>query len=385
MEATTFLSALKQQGYTHFSGVPCSFLKPLINAVINDLDIDYIGASSEGESIGISLGAHLAGKKTVSICQNSGLGNMVNPLTSLNNPFKVPTLLITTLRGEPGTPDEPQHTLMGEITGELLDTLRIPWQFFPDSEEAIAKTLSNAEDAISNDNAPYALVLKKGTLSPTKLEPSRRQASVQTYHLSHPPSHQDKRPSRTKAINTLLSQCSGNEAIIATTGKTGRELFTQNDRDGNLYVVGGMGTASAIGLGIATSLPNQAVIVLDGDGAALMKLGALATIGHYQPDNLLHIVLDNESHDSTGGQATSSSTVDFAQIASACNYRNVYRADSLDQLSDCLDDSRRRHGPSLIHLKIKPGSPPNLGRPNIPPHQVKERFMQFLQSNRSSS
>ena len=187
-----------------------------------------------------------------------------------------------------------------------------------------------------------------------------------------------ERLTRTEAIERVLAACTDDDAIVGTTGKTGRELFTVADRPGNLYVVGGMGTASAIGLGIARALPRQRVIVLDGDGAALMKLGALATIGHYQPERLVHIVIDNEAHDSTGGQATVSSTVDFARVAAAANYRHVFSAERAADLDACLAEMLRVPGPSLLHLKIRPGSPEKLGRPTVKPHEVKERFMHFL-------
>ena len=170
----------------------------------------------------------------------------------------------------------------------------------------------------------------------------------------------------------------GDEAIIATTGKTGRELFTVADRPNHLYVVGGMGTASAIGFGVAHSLPKQPVVVIDGDGAALMKMGSLATIGFYQPENFLHIILDNEAHDSTGGQQTASPVVRFAQVAAAANYRSAFAVDRRDDIREAVRELRSRRGPSLLHVKIRPGSPEKLGRPTVKPHEVKERFSAFL-------
>ena len=190
---------------------------------------------------------------------------------------------------------------------------------------------------------------------------------------------------RTEALETILESLNGDEAVIGTTGKTGRELFTIADRPNHLYVVGGMGTASAIGLGICLARPTQPVVVLDGDGAALMKLGSLATIGYYRPANLLHVILDNESHDSTGGQATSSPVVDFAQLAAAANYRNAISLESRADLAEAIKRLRREPGPTLVHVKIRPGSPKSLGRPTVKPHEVKERFMQFLASRSEQS
>jgi len=221
------------------------------------------------------------------------------------------------------------------------------------------------------------------------------EGSVADHELSQPPppapvqgtaAGQFKLPSskqmiRTEALLAILESLEGNEAVIATTGKTGRELFTIADRPNHLYVVGGMGAASAIGLGLAQTRPGQPVVLIDGDGAALMKLGSFATIGYCQPPNLLHIVLDNESHDSTGGQRTASSVVRFAEIAVAANYRHAIAADDPAEVRAAVRQLRQAAGPSLLHIKLRPGSPKNLGRPTVKPHEVKERFMQFLHAS----
>lgn len=383
IEAAAFLARLRTLGYSFFSGVPCSFLTPLINAVINDRELDYVGAASEGEAVGINLGASLAGRKTVTLCQNSGLGNTVNPLTSLNYPFRIPTLLVTTWRGEPGLGDEPQHELMGRITHRLLDTLEIPWLPFPEEPEKVDAALGEADASMRERQLPFAMVLRKDTFAQCPLQPRASTGAVKAHERLLPFNSPKDRLTRTEAIEHILRTCNDDDALIATAGKTGRELFTVSDRPGNLYVVGGMGTASAIGLGIAHALPKQRVIVLDGDGAALMKMGTLATIGHYQPERLMHIILDNEAHDSTGGQATVSATVDFARIAAAANYRNVFSAERGEDLDACLAQMLAARGPSLLHLKIRTGSPEKLGRPTVPPPAIKERFMQFLASNRN--
>ena len=378
ISAASFVEHLRGLGYSQYAGVPCSFLKPFINYVIDDMTLDYVGAANEGEAVGITLGAYLAGRKTVTMCQNSGLGNMVNPLTSLNYPFRVPTLLITTWRGEPGVKDEPQHEQMGRITHQLLDTMEIPWLPFPYEASEIAAVMAKAEASMTERQRPFALVMSQDTVSPHKLT-KRVSPQVVKTDLRHfngaPPS---ARLTRTAAIKLVLETLRGNEAVIATTGMTGRELFTIADRANHLYVVGGMGTASAIGFGIAHVLPGQAVVVLDGDGAALMKLGSLATIGCYQPKNFLHIILDNETHDSTGGQQTSSPITRFAEIAAASNYRRAVAADRADDVRQTVRELRAASGPSLLHVKIQPGSPKEIGRPTVKPHEVKQRFMDFL-------
>lgn len=385
IEAGALLERLRASGHTFFSGVPCSFLTPLINAVINARESDYVGATSEGEAVAINLGASLAGRRTVTLCQNSGLGNTVNPLTSLNYPFRIATLLITTWRGEPGLGDEPQHELMGRITHRLLDTLEIPWLPFPEEPEKLEAAIGHALASMRDRQLPFAFVLRKDTIGSCALRPAAGPVAVKARETLLPFDSPTDRLSRTETIERILAACGDDEAIIATTGKTGRELFTVADRPGNLYVVGGMGTASAIGLGIARALPDQRVTVLDGDGAALMKLGTLATIGHEQPERLMHIILDNEMHDSTGGQSTSSPTTDFAKIAAAASYRNVFSAERAGDIDDCLVEMRKARGPSLLHLKIRPGSPEKLGRPTVKPPAIKERFMAFLQSRQSSA
>src|SRR5215468_1502880 len=379
--ALSFVDQLRGLGYSQYAGVPCSFLTSLINYVIGDPALDYVGATSEGEAVGITFGAFLAGRKTVTMCQNSGLGNMVNPLTSLNYPFRVPTLLIVTWRGDPRVKDEPQHEQMGRIMHRLLETLEIPCLPFPATEAEIAETMEQAEASMEKRKRPFALILKKGSIAPHALSGRLETESIKTDLRENLTATEAELTTRTTTIELILDALAGDEAIIATTGKTGRELFTIVDRANHLYVVGGMGTASAIGFGVAHALPRQPVVVIDGDGAALMKLGGLATIGLYQPSNLLHIILDNEAHDSTGGQQTASGVVRFTAIAAAANYRLAFAADRSEEIREAVRLLRHRRGPSLLHVKIKPGSPEKLGRPSVKPHEVKERFSQFLSSN----
>ncbi len=383
LNAASFIEHLRGLNYSQYAGVPCSFLKPFINYVIDDASLDYVGAASEGEAVGLTLGAYLGGRKTVTMCQNSGLGNMVNPLTSLNYPFRVPTLLITTWRGEPGVADEPQHEQMGRIMHQLLDAIEIPWLPFPKTEAEIPGVMAQAEASMKERQRPFALIMSKDTVAPHKLTRKPQIAVVKTATQFCVSAPKAERLTRTQAIQLIMAELTGREAIIATTGMTGRELFTVADRANHLYVVGGMGTASAIGFGVAHALPEQPVVVLDGDGAALMKLGSLATIGYYQPKNLLHIVLDNETHDSTGGQATSSPVTRFAEIAAATNYQNAFSADRAEDIRTCVQQLRRAKGPSLLHVKIQPGSPKEIGRPTVKPHEVTERFMDFLRANQT--
>jgi phosphonopyruvate decarboxylase len=292
----------------------------------------------------------------------------------------VPTLVITTWRGEPGIKDEPQHEQMGRIMHQLLDTLEIPWLPFPKDEAEIPGTMAAAEASLTERQRPFALVMSKDSVAPHKLASRAQSGVIQAEVRHHPTVPASGRLTRTAALQVILESLTGREAVVATTGMTGRELFTLADQPNYLYVVGGMGTASAIGFGVARALPKQPVVVLDGDGAALMKMGSLVTIGYYQPRNFLHVILDNECHDSTGGQQTSSPTARFAEIAAAANYQRAFTADRPEDVRQCVQYLRTAAGPSLLHVKIQPGSPKEIGRPSVKPHQVKERFMDFLRT-----
>jgi phosphonopyruvate decarboxylase len=373
--AHDFLGPAGARGFDFYTGVPCSFLTPVINAVISDRAIAYVGAANEGEAVAIAAGAWLAGRKTVVMCQNSGLGNTVNPLTSLNFPFRIPTLMIVTWRGQPGLKDEPQHELMGQVTGALLKTMRIPYGVFPDSEDAVAGALKEAEGRMADTGLPFAFIMEKGAV---------RDDGLNQTALTPPPpgTHHDLRegrepPPRMAALEHFLTFVPPEAGVIATTGKCGRELFTLDDRDAHLYQVGSMGCASAMGLGVALNT-ERPVAVLDGDGAALMHMGNLATIGAQGPKNLVHIVLDNGVHDSTGGQATVSPVVHFAEAALACGYGAAWSCDDLVGFEHALQAAFAHDGPAFIHLRIAPGSMKDLGRPTVKPPEVAARFKAFL-------
>ncbi len=375
--AAAFLEPARALGFDFYCGVPCSFLTTLINRVISDPALHYVGATSEGEAVAIAAGAWLAGRKSVVMCQNSGLGNTVNPLTSLNWPFRIPSLLIVTWRGQPGRKDEPQHELMGQVTAQLLDVMRVPHAPFPSEESGVPEVLEKAEKRMAESGLPFALILEKGAVAAEVLDqpaPAPPPAGLLADRSSG-----GERPARAQVLQRLLAAVPDDAAIIATTGKTGRELFTLADRRQQLYQVGSMGCAGAMGLGVALNV-ERPVIVIDGDGAALMKLGALATIGAYGPDNLLHLILDNGVHDSTGGQATVSPGISFAGAAQACGYRASHICDSLDGFTAALGEGLAGAKPCLIHLRTAPGSLSPLGRPTVAPFEVARRFRDFLAS-----
>lgn len=380
ISAEAFVQPALERGYSFWAGVPCSFLTPFINYVIGSPDLEYVGAASEGEALGIAAGAHLAGRKTVVICQNSGLGNAVNPLTSLNYPFRIPTLFITTHRGEPGLGDEPQHELMGQITGDLLTTMQIPWEIFPTEPDMIGPALERADTAMAESGRPFAFVMKKGTVDGFAL---REQPRPDPAPMTTPRGSFERDPTewmtRLDAISVVRDTLGDEVALIGTTGKIGRELFTLGHRPNQLYVVGSMGCASAVGLGVHLgSAGRRKVAVLDGDGAALMKMGAMATIGQRAPENFIHVIVDNEAHESTGGQATVSASVDFATVAAGCGYRNAWRADSPETLRAAVSEAASRPGPNLVHVKVSISSAADLGRPGLTPVEVKDQFMRWF-------
>ena len=378
IRAELFLTESLAAGFDFYSGVPCSFLTPIINRTIGDKRLTYVGAASEGEAVAIAAGAWLGGRGTAVMFQNSGLGNAVNPLTSLNYPFRIPALLICTWRGAPNISDEPQHELMGEITTALFDTMRIPHHSFPRSEPAVAGALAEAKAAMAKSQLPFAFIMEKGDVAEEGLKadpPAPKPPGTRHDRRAH-----SQLPTRYAALERLLGEIPDAAAVIATTGKCGRELFTLADRPQHLYLVGSMGCASGLGLGLALNTARP-VVVLDGDGAALMKMGTLATIGAYAPPNLVHVVLDNASHDSTGGQPTVSPVVDFAAVALACGYAHAHAADDLNVFAAALKESLSAPGPHLIHLRLAPGSLDKLGRPTIKPPEVARRFKAFLVGN----
>ena len=386
IKAQEFLDECKNYGFNFFTGTPCSYLKPFINTVIDFEDYTYLDATNEGDAVAIAAGSVLAGKKAVVMFQNSGLGNAVNPLTSLTYTFQIPVMVITTLRGEPGgAKDEPQHELMGEITTKLLETMKIKWEYFPRELSEIKSALKRANDYMNELHLPFCFVMRKGDIEEYSLKTKVPFKEVTNEILikdsfTTPISERMTRTTALANVQNLLDQ---KTYIVATTGMTGRELEALNDHENQIYMVGSMGCALAMGLGIAHQKPNAKIIVIDGDGALLMRTGSMATVGHYHPKNLVHILLDNEVHDSTGGQATVTRAISFAGIAKSFGYTNCFSTDKESEFKNHLNSilKSEQNGPSFIHAKIQPGSPKEIGRPKMAPKDVAIRFIQALAKN----
>jgi phosphonopyruvate decarboxylase len=373
-----FLEQCNEFGFRFFTGTPCSYLKPLINSVIESDLVEFLPATNEGDAVGIASGVSLAGEKSVVIFQNSGLGNAVNPLTSLSYTFQVPFLGIVTLRGEPGGPsDEPQHELMGQITTELLETMQVKWAYFPREKSEIVKAIKEADAFMTEKKMPFFFVMRKGDVEAYPLTKSQDEPRIQPPTLYQVKENLIGETSRTDALK-VLSELYKDLPLIATTGKSGRELFEIGDYSNQIYMVGSMGCASVLGLGVSEVKKDKPVCVVDGDGALMMRLGTMCTLGLKSQGKLFHILLDNGVHDSTGGQATFSSGVNFAEIAKATGYQNILATDDCSEFESFVKNNMNKKELSFVHFKIKPGSPKDLGRPTIKPFEVADRFKTFL-------
>ena len=374
--APGFVGAARHRGFDLYSGVPCSYLTPFINYVIGADGLAYVPAANEGDAVATAGGASLGGGRGVAMFQNSGLGNAVSPLTSLTHVFRLPILVIVTWRGEPGgAADEPQHELMGRITPRQLELMDIPWRRFPTEDGDIAPALDAAEAHMAATGRPFALVMSKGTVAPFALAPAP--TPRRTPWPTVPPIGEATPKLTRHDVLAALQRCTGpGDALIATTGYTGRELYALDDRPNQLYMVGSMGCASSLALGLALARPDLRVIAIDGDGAALMRLGALATIGAIAPANLVHLVIDNAMHESTGGQATVTATTDLCAVAAACGYRDLARPARAEGLEALM--ARSTPGPRFVHMRVAPGVPAGLPRPRVTPAEVAARFARHI-------
>ncbi|MFJ8473574.1 phosphonopyruvate decarboxylase [Kitasatospora sp. NPDC094011] len=373
--AAYLLDLLADRGVVDVTGVPCSYLTPLINRTASGSRVRYLPVTHEGEAVALAAGAWLAGAGACVIAQNSGLGNMVNPLTSLNHPARIPIPLVLTWRGEPGRPDEPQHALMGRVMHDLLDVIEVGHTLLPTDAEAMAESVALGWKEMAAAALPHAFVLRQGVLADEPLHEPEPPAPPRPAVLRHEPRHVP--PTRIAALEELLSLLPDTAAVVCTTGKSSRELFTLADRPQHFYLVGAMGSAAAVGLGTARHT-DRPVVVVDGDGAALMRLGAFAAVGRHGTGRLVHLLLDNGVHDSTGGQLTLSAQTDFPAVAAACGYRAVHDCPDLPAFATAMRDALAGGGPTLIRLAVAPGSLTALGRPTIGPADVARRFRDFV-------
>jgi phosphonopyruvate decarboxylase len=386
IEAGEFVEAARARGFRRYAGVPCSFLTPFINFVLQDRALEYVSMANEGDAVALNAGIALAGddgrpRRTVTFMQNSGLGNAVSPLTSLTWTFRLPQLLIVTWRGQPGVADEPQHALMGPITPAMLETMEIPWELFPTDTAAIGAALDRAVAHMEATGRPYALLMQKGSVGPCELVARSGVAEKRptaTPRVSLRRAASEARATRREALQQVIAHTPAEStAVLASTGYCGRELCSIADRPNQLYMVGSMGCVTPFALGLALARPGLGVVAVDGDGAALMRMSAFATVGACAPRNLKHLLLDNGVHDSTGGQATVSPLVSFAGVAAACGYADAIETDDLREIGEWLDASALA-GPRFARLWIRPGTPHDLPRPSLTPVEVRARLMRHF-------
>ena len=371
LEVSWLFRELQARQVSFFTGVPDSLLKEFCLYMSEEVRPQHhIIAANEGNAIALATGYYLATRKYGLVyMQNSGLGNAVNPLTSLTDPavYKIPLLLMIGWRGEPGVHDEPQHVKQGEITLDLLNVLGIPYIILPADQEAAMDALDKLAKILQQEGRPCALVVRKGSFA--KYIGKAVQAGL------------DEGMSREDAIREIAKSLQDSDIVVSTTGMISRELFefraaTNNiDLGQDFLTVGSMGHASQIALGIALQKPNRIVYCLDGDGAFIMHMGGSAVIGTQSPTNFRHIVLNNGAHDSVGGQPTAALSIDIPTIARSCKYKAARRVGKFVELVDALEWIKNVEGPVLLEILVNKGSRPNLGRPTSSPQENKINFM----------
>jgi phosphonopyruvate decarboxylase len=337
LSADEFCSVLERHGYTFYTGVPCSYFQGPIEIASRGGRLRYVAAANEGVALGVAAGAALAGAKPVVVLQNSGFGNLINPLTSLSMIYGIPALIFISLRAHPdGFRDEPQHRVMGAVTERFVHVLGLPGGLLPDSVAGFERLVREA-DLRFREGCPTIVLVRRAAIGTCPARPG----AAGSYPMS-----------RAEAIACVAEQVSDDEVVVSTAGMISRDLFASRDLASNFYMQGSMGHAMAIGLGIALERPRQRVIVLDGDGAVLMHMGALSTIGFYAPGNLVHVVIDNEAYESTGSQETTSSRTRLDEVARACGYGHTARCVERAELERALAAAGPRPGPSLVLVKV---------------------------------
>ncbi|ASX26346.1 MULTISPECIES: phosphonopyruvate decarboxylase [Candidatus Williamhamiltonella] len=391
IEAHQFVEAARERGFDWYAGVPCSYLTPFINYVLQEPSLRYVSVANEGDAVALIAGVALSGatglshRRGIAMMQNSGLGNAVSPLTSLTWTFRLPQLLIVTWRGQPGVADEPQHALMGPITPAILEKMEIPWELFPTEPDAIVPALDRSIAHMDKTGRPYALVMQKGSVasyplksSMTVVSTNKTTSCVFSKWRGLEPIF---RPSQYQALQKVIEKTpTASTVVFASTGFCGRVLYAIDDRPNQLYMVGSMGCVVPLALGFALARPDLRVVILDGDGAALMRMGAFATVGAYGLSNIQHLLLDNGVHNSTGGQATVSPHLSFAGVATACGYASSLETDDIEEIDTWLS-SVPSAGPRFACLLTRIAMPKNLPRPSMTPVDVKTRLMRHIAVN----
>ncbi len=370
-----FIEKLRENGIDCFAGVPDSLLKNICAYITDHCDAEHnIIAANEGAAVGLAAGHYLAtGQPACVYMQNSGEGNIINPLASLTDSevYNIPVLLLIGWRGRPGVHDEPQHVKQGKVTTGLLNTMGINFDVLSKEEDKAEKQITKAIDALKKKDV-YALVIEKDTFEDYKLQ------NVEKNDLTM---------SREEAIQTVAAALGEKDCIVSTTGMISRELFEYRAAKGqgherDFLTVGSMGHASQIALGIALVKKDRRIWCFDGDGASIMHMGSMAIVAQKAPKNFVHVVFNNGAHDSVGGQPTVGLNIDLPAVAKAVGYKATISVSSKEKLEKELSTLNSQlsnlDGPILLEVQVRKGNRKDLGRPTTTPIQNKELLMKFL-------
>ena len=372
MKANKLLQALEQRGIHTIIGVPDSTLKQFCDGLQNYKgNINHYVPVNEGVAVGLAVGSYLAdGKPACVYMQNSGIGNAVNPIASLANRdvYGIPMLFLVGWRGEPGVKDEPQHVFQGKITCKLFEVLTIPYEVIDKDTtwEQMESILTEAFETLSGGEQ-FAIIVRKGT-----------------FEKDVPYTWENGNTlNREEALATILKEGGHEAVLVSTTGKISRELYEQSDalygtHENIFMTVGGMGHASMIALGIAKKRPKEKIICIDGDGAALMHMGALAFISSQSPENFVHIIINNQSHESVGAMPTGCQKINFSELAKNVGYSWTIRVSTLEELTKVLRNIDEQKGPILVEVLVSLDSRADLGRPRESARENKEAFMEYI-------
>ena len=367
-----FYDTLAGYGINFYAGVPDSLLKNLCAFITDHADTSHnIISANEGGAIGLAAGHYLAtGQIPVVYMQNSGQGNIINPLASLTDPdvYNIPVLLVIGWRGKPGVHDEPQHVKQGKVTTGLLNVMGIDYTVLNKEEDKAAVQIKKAVDYMQATKQCYAFVIEKDTFEAYSLQ------SVEKNDLTL---------SREEAIQTIAAATGRKDAIVSTTGMISRELFEyrtlmNEGHERDFLTVGSMGHACQIALGIAMEKPERTIWCFDGDGACIMHMGSMGIVAQKAPKNYVHVVFNNGAHDSVGGQPTVGLSIDLPAIAKAVGYKSVYSCNTKEHLQEILSTIKSQQGPIFLQVCVKKGNRKDLGRPTTTPIQNKEALMDFL-------
>lgn len=368
IDVKIFFDALKDLDITNFSGVPDSLLKNICSYISdNTSSKQHLISANEGSAVALAVGQYIAtGKPSLVYMQNSGFGNTINPLLSLADPkvYSIPMILMVGWRGEPGITDEPQHIKQGEVMEQLLIACGIPFVIIDANTDNINDILKSLVDQAISNSQPVVLLVRKGTFKPYKLQNTLPNIAKE---------------SRENAINMVVNASKKDDIFVSTTGMASRELFeirvkNKQSHNKDFLTVGSMGHANMIALGLAQNTSNY-VFCIDGDGASLMHLGNLTSIGQSGAKNFIHILLNNSAHDSVGGQPTYAGRIDMPLIAKTCGYISAETISDINEIESTIEKFKYQEGPHFLEIKVSRGSREDLGRPSSSPIENKEALM----------